>query len=333
MQLLRGIGRPLPESAPVGQAAPAAASAALEPPAPLARKVGLLVIDPLLPGGQRLSRRMRWNDSRPLIDALIADLRECSHGYANYAIAEVMESGEFPLKQDGFRYTADDYLRRWQTRSPFHMPDAVNYHVLIEQFDLIAKIDSGAIDEVWAICFPWGGFYESRMGGPGAFFCNAPPLENSGHARRRFVIMCYSYERGVGEMLESYGHRAESILDEQFRQISGPANLWRRFTRYDRIAPGQAEVGNIHFAPNSLADYEWGSLRQVPSRCRNWARFPDLSGEPVLVDCREWGGGDIRLHHRWWFSLLPHTGGATAGISNNWWEYIIDPNRVQARWQ
>ena len=300
-------------------------------PEPETRKIGLLVIDPVLPGNQRLRQTMGWHDPDNLISALIDDLREVSHGYANYIVTERIEMNEFPVKQDGFRYSAGDYLRRWQTHAPFHMPDAVNYHAIVDQFDLIQKIDKGVFDEVWAICFPWGGFYESRMAGPGAFFCNAPPLEGSQHVSRRFIIMCYSYERGVGEMLESYGHRAESILEEQFRQIPAPNNLWRRYTLYDKIAPGMAEVGNIHFAPNSLKDYEWGSMRPVPSRCRNWVHFPDLSGDPVMVDSREWGGGDIRAHHRWWFGLLPHVSGTTAGISNNWWEYIVDPNRVTRR--
>ena len=41
------------------------------------------------------------------------------------------------------------------------------------------------------------------MGGPDAFWCNAPPLKNTEAARRRFVIMGFSYERGVGETLSS----------------------------------------------------------------------------------------------------------------------------------
>jgi hypothetical protein len=320
LHTLRGWLAPLPAPLPQATSGP--------PPAPVTRRIGLLVIDPLLPNGRRLSRHMGWNDSARLTAALIADLREVSHGYANYAIAGRYDMDTFPVKQDGFRYTAEDYLRRWETRAPFHHPDDVNYNAIIEQFDLTGRVNRGEIDEVWAICFPWGGFYESRMVGPGAFFCNAPPLQSLRPAARRYVIMCFNYERGVGEMLESYGHRAESILNEQFRRVPEPENLWRRFTLYDKIAAGRAEVGNIHFAPNSLKDYEWGSLRPVPSRCRNWSRFPDLSGDPVTVDCREWGGGDIRLHHKWWFSLLPRVGGETRGISNNWWEYIVDPNRV-----
>ena len=303
-------------------------------PEPVTKRVGYLIIDPVVPGGRRLSQVMGWNDSDRLAAALIKDLREVSHGYANYEIAERMVDDEFPVKADGFQYTAEDYLQRWRARAPFHQPDAVDYQALIRKFDLVEKVNAGVLDEVWAICFPWGGFYESRMVGPGAFWCNAPPLERSANAQRKFVIMCYNYERGVGEMLESYGHRAESILQEVFKGVPEPQNLWQRYTLYDKITPGRAEVGNVHFAPNSQRDYEWGSMRPVPSRCRSWRAYPDLSGEPVMVDAREWGGGDIRAHHRWWFELMPHVGGETqaAGgraISNNWWQYIVDPNLVQ----
>jgi hypothetical protein len=34
----------------------------------------------------------------------------------------------------------------------------------------------GEIDEIWLFGGPYFGFYESRMAGPGAFWCNAPPL-------------------------------------------------------------------------------------------------------------------------------------------------------------
>ena len=89
------------------------------------------------------------------------------------------------------------------------------------------------------------------MAGPGAFWCNAPPLEGTRQATRRFVIMGFNYERGVGEMLEDLGHRAESILSHVFRDVRGDANLWERFIRYDQKNPGRAECGNVHFAPNS----------------------------------------------------------------------------------
>ena len=280
-------------------------------------------------GGERtLVDVLGWNDPDRLADELASDLRDVSHGYANFEIVERLQVDVFPVKKDGFQYTGRTFLQAWQTRRGFHMPDDVDYHAILAGSDLVNKINAGQIDEVWTLSYPYAGFYELRMAGPGAFWCNAPPLEQTG-AQRRFVIMAFNYERGVGEMLESFGHRAESILMRLYTDIPGPNNLWKRFTLYDKIAPGRAEVGNIHFAPNSQQDYDWGNPTPVLSRCRNWQNFPDLSGDPVRVTCREWGSGDIRAHHRWWFSLLPHVSGETNGYPNNWWEPILDPNRVK----
>jgi hypothetical protein len=141
--------------------------------------------------------------------------------------------------------------------------------------------------------------------------------------------MGFSYQRGVGEMFESMAHRAESIMTQAFRNTSGTANLWQRFILYDKIAPGNSEVGSVHYAPNSQTDYDWGNPRNVLSRCSNWYSFPDLSGQPVSVNCSEWGNGDIRLHHIWWLRHFPHLTGETNMISYNWWKYIIDPNNVR----
>ncbi len=300
-------------------------------PTPRTRKVSLIIYNPTIPGqGSRaLTSVLGWNDPDRLVAELIDDLREISHGWANFEIAERIKIDAFPIKEDRFRYTPGEYVASIRSGRGFHQPDAVDYMDIIRQNNLIEKVRSGAIDEVWTISFPYAGFYESRMAGPGAFWCNAPALETANEAGRRFVIMAFNYERGVGEMLESFGHRAESIMAQVFRGSPETENLWARYTLYDKIAPGRAEVGTVHFAPNSRQDYDWGNTRPVLSRCRTWPNFPDLSGDPVTVDCREWGGGDIRAHHRWWFNLMPHISGQYRGISFNWWEYIVDPNRVR----
>jgi hypothetical protein len=307
-----------------------------EAPAPVTCKISLVIYNPTIPGsgGQPLTKVMGWNDPDRLTAELIADLRQISHGYANYQVVERIVLDVFPVKQDGFRYNPDEFVSCMRAGRGFHQPDAVDYDDILRQNNLVEKVQSGAIDEVWTVSFPYAGFYESRMGGPGAFWCNAPPLETANQAGRRFVIMAFNYERGVGEMLESFGHRAESILEQVYRGVPEPDNLWKRFTLHDKIAPGRAEVGNVHFAPNSRRDYDWGNPAPVLSRCRNWLNFPNLSGAPVTVDCREWGGGDIRAHHRWWFNLMPHHIGQHSSsqhvpIRFNWWEYIVDPNRVR----
>lgn len=291
------------------------------------RRLSLIIHAPRL-RGRTLHKVFQWNDPDRLVQGCIQDLAEASYGVARFEVVERLEVDEFPIKADGFRYEPKDFADRWRRRSGFHQPDAVDYHALIRQFDLAEKVRSGRVDEVWLMAFPYSGYYESIMAGPGAFWCNAPPLQRYEAAGRRFVMMGFNYERGVGEMLESFGHRSESIMAQVYRDRLGPANLWERFIRHERSHPGQAEVGNIHFAPNSERDYDWGNPRPVSSACDDWYDFPQLAGARRLVNCQEWGGGDIRAHHAWWYRHLPHVPGATEGVLNNWWAYILDPNRV-----
>ncbi len=300
-------------------------------PQPIIRKVLNVIYNPRVPSEQnrKLSEVMGWNDPDQLIIGHMADLKQVSHGYANFVVAERVEVDGFPIKADGFAYTPDNFVQNLRANSGFHSPDDVDYQRILTDFDVIDKVHSGAIDEVWLHAFPYAGFFESRMAGPGAFFCNAPPLDGTDQAGRRFVIMGYNYQRGLGEMLEDMGHRAESVMRQVFRNKQGDDNLFERFGRYDKIAPGQAEVGIVHYAPNSLKDYDWGNMTKVPSRWYVWNNFPNLAGDPVTVDATVWGGGEIRAHHIWWTSLLPHITGGTGGVAYNWWKYLIDPNTVR----
>ncbi|HEY3341392.1 MAG TPA: hypothetical protein VGK81_05215 [Anaerolineae bacterium] len=320
-----------------GQGATRSAAPA-KPPAPLrpidsssfSPRVLLINIDPIVDPAARqtLSQRRRWNSVDDLIGGYIADIKECSRGIVQYQVVERRQVDGFPSKADGFTYTAQNYLDVLDGRARAHQSDWVDYQRIAADFNLYSRIASGEIDEVWLFGFPYAGFYESRMAGAGAFFCNAPILENSEGCPRRFVIMGFNYERGVGEMLESFGHRVESMLWKVYEQTEGEANMWERFTRYDKAAPGLAEVGSVHFAPNSARDYDWGNARIVPSRCDDWYNYPYFSGLHRMVNCAEWGDGDIRAHHKWWLHHLPGVAGSTNGTRNNWWAYVADPNNV-----
>jgi hypothetical protein len=302
----------------------------LEPVGPVSPAVLVISYDPLVPsaGGHSLSRVLGWNRVDRLATDFVADLRQASHGYCHYRIVEQITVDAWPLKIDGYSYRPDEYMAAWRAGGGFHQPDWADYRRILADFQVVDRVESGQIDEVWLFAFPYGGFYESRMTGPGAFWCNAPPLDGVDGLSRRLVIMGFNYERDVGEMLESFGHRAESIMNRVFQDMRGDGDLWERFTRYDKQYPGRAEVGTVHFAPNSERDYDWGNRRPVPSNCDAWFNFPDLSGRPRQVDCREWGNGDTRKHHLWWFEHFPHVAGRSNGISHNWWAYVVDPNRV-----
>jgi hypothetical protein len=299
-------------------------------PTPVKKKVSLIIHNPRIPsaGNKRLNEVLKWNNADELCKGYIADMREISYGYANYEIVERIEVDGFPVKADGFAYTGDEFVRLWQAKKGFHQPDAVDYAPLLADFKMVEKVNAGKVDEFWLFAFPYAGYYESIMAGPDPFWCNAPAMEGI-PAKKRFIIMGFNYQRGVGEMLEAFGHRAESIMRHVFRKKKGNANLWERFARYDQSHPGRAEVGVMHFAPNSTRDYEWGNKTRVKSSCDDWYNFPNLTGQQRVVDCGDWGDGDIRAHHQWWFKHMPHITGSSGGISYNWWQYIIDPNTVR----
>ena len=136
--------------------------------------------------------------------------------------------------------------------------------------------------------------------------------------------MGFSYERGVGEMLEDMGHRAESVLAYRWGNVADNLNLWKKYARYEAVAPGQAEVGMLHWAPNSVRDYDWGNPAPVLTAADNWLSFPDLTGQPKTLNCSAWGNGDIRAHHKWWLERLPKVPGRISGVANNWWRYIVN---------
>lgn len=294
-------------------------------------KTLVIVYDPVVDAasGKRLSQFMNWNRVEDLARGFMTDILQLSGGLARYQIVQRLDVDGFPAKVDGYRYDAPTYLNVVRGLARPYMPQEADYHAIINRFDILPLVARGEIDEVWVFNFPHAGFYESIMGGPGAFWCNAPPLKNTDAARRRFIIMGFSYERGVGEMLENMGHRAESIMEKTFEGLSGEENLWKRFIRHEQTDPGRAAVGTIHFAPNSERDYDWGNARSVLSECEDWLKnFPNFKGEVRPVAAAEWGNGDTREHHRWWFRHIPKVPGRKNGIRHNWWQYIMDPNQV-----
>ena len=301
-----------------------------EPAQRTVNRVLLIIYNPTMDSatGEKLTDQSGWQRPEDLVTSFSSDILQTSYGMARYDIVERIEVDEFPVLVDGFRYAPSQYLDVMHGVTPAHQPQGADYGAILSKFNIAARIENNEIDEVWLMAFPYAGLHESVMAGKGAFWCNANPLPNTSHISRRFIIMGFSYERGVGEMLESFGHRLESMMTKTFSKTRGDANLWERYTRYDKKNPGQAEVGTIHFAPNSERDYDWGNMRFVPSKCDDWLNFPNFTGQTRQVNADDWGRGNIRLHPQWWQKRIPHVAGRKNGIHNNWWQYIMDANKV-----
>jgi hypothetical protein len=301
-----------------------------EPAQIVTSKVLVIVYDPVVDSatGKKLSQHLDWARAEDLITHYVADITETSKGLARYQIVQREDVDEFPAQNDGFRYTVDSYLSVFRGTTSPHSPGWVDYNAILIRFNVLQRIANNELDELWVFSFPYAGFYESIMAGRGAFWCNSSPLLDTAQCPRRFVVMGFSLERGVGEMLEAFTHRSESIMAKVYERTAGEANLYERFSRYDKQNPGQSECGTVHFAPNSERDYDWKNQRFVASKCDDWYNFPNFTGATRQVNCADWGNGDIRQHHLWWLDHFPRVSGRLNGIVNNWWQYVIDPSRV-----
>jgi hypothetical protein len=311
-------------------------------------RVLLIIYNPIMEAatGKKLDATMGWSRPDDLAGRFIADVLQASNGLVRYQIAQRIELDEFPTLTDGFRYSPQTYVVATSQGGVPHTPPGADYGAILTRFNVLQRVANRQIDEVWIMGFPYAGLYESVMAGAGGFWCNAPPLANTDSCKRRFVVMGFSYERDVGEMLHSYNHRCEAILAKIFNGLEflawaykhdrAPASisagatlsLFQRFMLFDLIAPGKAAIGSVHYAPNGVSDYDLGNPHPVLSECHDWLNFPNFQGDVRMVSASEWGGGGEREYQRWWLAHLPKAAGRKNGIHNNWWQYIANLDNV-----
>ena len=308
---------------------------------PIKIKTLVLNYDPIIPsqGNKYLHELCGWNNPRELAQGYISDLNNCSGGKVMYEIVDWVDINDIIPYTDGFKYTGETFYENfqkasserwdwwswsgWYAHEKNQATGMADYRWILESNNLIERLNSGEVDEIFIFAQPFSGMYESLMIGPDPIWCNSIPLFVP-ELNKNFIIMSFNYERGVDCMLENFGHRVESILSYVFSNKDiKEINYWEKFTLYDKIAPGESGCGNVHFAPNSESDYDWGNSRYVYSTCDDWLRYPNFTGEKREVNCSEWGSGDMRLHHIWWLSHIPKAEGLDSnGMLNNWWGYF-----------
>lgn len=224
-------------------------------------------------------------------------------------------------------------------------PFSYDYDYLINKFDLVNRRNKDEFDEVWLVNVDPVQTFESIMVGSSAYWINGTPMIKN---TTNFKIMNVSISRPDANF-ECFGHAAENILDNVFgsryRSYDTNAytvnniddlNLWERFILNNYATPGYSSVGNIHFAPNSVDDYDWQNTTIVQSSWIDWLDYPNLTGKTKASNNKDWVPftnrqfSAARQHHRWWFSLMPHIceGRTKEGYSYNWWNYLFNGNYV-----
>lgn len=295
------------------------------------RDVNVLVLnfDPIVPGygGQRLHSVVGFNDPAVLAAQYAQSVLQSSGGEINYSIVEWRDLDEIPTKIDGFSYTPTQYVQLWQQGGPWHSPDLSNYESILANQGVPPMIDSGTVDEVWMFGGPYFGFFESAMAGPRSFYINGGVYDNV-PSSEPFVVMGFSYERQVGEMLHNLGHRAESSISRAFGgwDIVTPDTLWDRYTaNVNQTTGGPYGIGSVHYPANAGSDYDYGNSRVVESTAPDWLNYPELENETEQISSAAWGGTH-QGYMEYWFEHLPRAEGfhPTAMRDNNWWNYIFD---------
>lgn len=306
--------------------------AGIDPEAATA-KVLLFIYNPRLNshGGERMNQAYGWPDPEELTAQVIADLSTSSHGRANYQIVETVIVDDFPIFEDGYKYDE----AAWEADTAAHQwhPSMFDYARFISDANIAARVQRGAIDEVWVYGFPGGGMWESTMAGDGGYWCNSGPVAGV-PSERLFVIMGWNFERGVAEAIHSFGHRVESNLVHSYGNWEANRNTtWNAFTLLDKDAPGDGGVGNCHFPVNGEGDYDYENSRLVWSDADDWLNYPALTGTRKWVNSDSWSPDRVDPHRQylnWWYARMPHVAGrAPDGYLGNWWRYIVDVDQFK----
>ncbi len=303
-------------------------------------RVAVLNYEPTVPseGNQTLWQIFNWNDPRELAQGYIDDVEAASGGAIDYQIVDWRDLNEFPIFQDGFRYTADQYVQNRRTGTGW-VDTPMDFYTVAEQQGLAELVNQNEVDEIWMFGDHFFNLLgEAWMAGPGSFFINGPSFPDF-PTDRAVAGFSFNYERGVAEMLHNLGHRTENHLSRAYNynwNIANPVTPWDKFTA--NVAQSNVAtygVGSIHYPFNGASDYDYGNPRTFDSYADDFVfNFPNQTYAAVPTTRDAWGdlqtGDWQRGYMRWFFGHLPRAADTAAdGRQNNWYKYIYDFNSYE----
>lgn len=320
-------------------------------------KVAVVYEDPLVPSQNKRFHEFfitpgysfKWNNPIELSRNYEKALEEASGYTVDYQVVKEIDADRLFtfLKNDPQKkllsveeitmYLEEDSWHTFKTTGTSY-----DYNAMVQHYGFDKMRDNGEINEVWVWTFPYGGMWESHMMGKDAFWINSPPNENP-TCTELLSIMGLNYERDLACALESYGHRFESTMMQVYGwwDYDNKADLsqlttWEKYSayglRYEKYEKGKAQVGNVHFPPNGLADYDFGNEAYIHSYVDDWLNYPYLRKNTTRsVNRTEWGNPEGSWQLGWmkyYLGHMPHFKGVNPSDNklNNWWHYVADYN-------
>jgi len=108
---------------------------------------------------------------------------------------------------DGFKYTGEtfyEYFKKasserwdwwswsgWYAHEKNHASGMADYRWVLRTNNLIERLNSGEIDEIFIFAQPFSGMYGSLMIGPDPIWCNSSPLVIP-ELNKNFIIMSFN---------------------------------------------------------------------------------------------------------------------------------------------
>ena len=297
-------------------------------------RVGVRVLDfdPIMDSGVPLTVDRAWFEPTTLHPSYIADIATASGGVVRQRVVDTSLIRDYPVKSNGFKFTNATYQSCLVNEPTNDCKALIDYGTVLntvydrKKGSACDALRRGRVDEIWLWGGPWFGYLEWS-------YVSAQTLCPS--VRKPFVVMGFSYEREVSDMLHDLGHRAEGLV-----QAGIGFALWDRFdgqreryaqdffcpaapdaTHPEIADPANTHAGNVHFPPNAFCHYQFDRDFPVMSDADDWANFPNLTGAKRLINSDEWGGTQ-RGFTIWWLGRFPRHSGTAMGVERDWWRYV-----------
>jgi hypothetical protein len=301
---------------------------------PITKKVMVINYEPILTtkGNQLMHVYKGWADPHESAREYLSDLTEASGGYVRWQIVDFKDVNGMPPNNTGYVWNEANILAAID--NAVYPPGGADYLQIVATWGIDAMVRAGQLDEVVMYGPGGSGFNESRMLGQNPYFVNGDPTYIANTPN--FVIMGLNSDRGTAEALESFGHRAESIMSNvmgwnysdcegypDFRQRNG----WEQLASIQKtVVPGQPTgIGNAHYSPVTPQDYDWSARWYFPDGpwltantfADDWAaNYPYFKGTTNIVDARTWDpqvgtayAQNDRGFKRWWLGHMPRVMG------------------------